>query len=236
MLVAVVQLMGVIIFILLIIVYFMVSGFRIAPVERVKIRVEGEQRRTRINEFIDGTFHKEAPATRIAAVLFILGMLMFLALTQKLFFAVVTSGSMVPTLNRGDMFLVQAISIEPEVGDIVMFNRPDIYLPVAHRIIGMSGERIYTGGDASGPDQWFITKDDIIAEAIQPAGNPIAIRNIGSYFVLDAKELRSVGPYGQEYLFYKNLVVTFKSFALAIIIICIAIYVYLEIGDRKRGI
>jgi|Deesub1362B_J571_1020462.scaffolds.fasta_scaffold00681_8 signal peptidase len=233
MLLAVVEVMGVIIFILSIFVYFIASGFRFPVFEKMHLVVEREQRKSKINMVIDGTLKKEVPATRLTLVLGFLALLMFLALTHKLFFAVVTSGSMVPTLNRGDMFLVQAIVLEPGVGDIVMFNRPDIYLPVAHRIIGVAGDKIYTGGDASGPDQWVIYKDDIFAQAVQIGGKPIVIPNVGSYFVLDAKELRDIGPYGQEYLFYKNLVVTFKSFALAIVIICTAIYIYLEIGERK---
>jgi len=233
MLVAIVEIMGIVIFILSILVYFLVSGFRFPIFERFHLFIEKEQRKSRVNTIVEGAMRREIPATRLTAVLFILGLLMLLALTHKLFFAVVTSGSMVPTMNRGDMFLAQALVIDPQIGEIVMFNRPDIYLPVAHRIIGMSGDRIYTAGDASGPDQWFITKDDIIAEAVMIGGKPIVVRNLGSYFVLEAKELRSIGPYGQEYLFYKNLVVTFKSFALAIVIICIAIYIYLEIGERR---
>jgi signal peptidase len=233
MLLAIVQLMAIVIFVLSILVYFIVSGFRFAPFEWLRLIMERGRRKSKIEGVVEGTLRKEAPVTRLTAVLGLVGVLMFLALTHKLFFAVVTSGSMVPTFNRGDMFLAQAIIIDPEIGDIVMFNRPDIYLPVAHRVIGISGDRIYTGGDATGPDQWYITKDDIIAEAVLAAGKPIVVRNLGSYFVLEAKELRSIGPYGQEYLFYKNLVVTFKSFALAIVIICLAIYVYLEIGERR---
>ncbi len=232
MVLATLQIMAVVTFFLVILAYFLVSGFRVGPLERLSLIFEKTQRETRLDEVFEA-HKKEAPVTRLAFVLTVLGLLMLLALTHNLFFAVVTSGSMVPTFHKGDMFLAQAIVIEPEVGDIVMFNRPDIYLPVAHRIIGLSEDRIYTGGDASGPDEWHITEDDIIAEAVLIAGEPIVVPNVGSYFVLEAKELRSIGPYGQEYLFYKNLVTTFKSFALAIIIICIAVYIYLEMGSRR---
>lgn len=232
MVLATLQITAVAIFLLLILAYFLVSGFRIKPMERLSLVSEKSQREGRLDEVFEA--HKKgAPVTRLTFVLAILGLLMVLALTQNLFFSVVTSGSMVPTFYKGDMFLAQSIVIEPEVGDIVMFNRPDIYLPVAHRIIGVTGDKIYTGGDASGPDEWHITKDDIIAEAVTVAGDPVVVPNIGSYFVLEAKEMREIGPYGQEYLFYKNLVTTFKSFALAIIIICVAIYIYLELGSRK---
>ncbi|MFP4559225.1 MAG: S26 family signal peptidase [Archaeoglobaceae archaeon] len=232
MVLATLQIMAVVTFLLVILAYFLVSGFRIGILERVSMAFEKTHRETRLDEVFEA-HKKETPATRLAFVLTVLGLLMLLALTHNLFFAVVTSGSMVPTLHKGDMFLAQAIVIEPEVGDIVMFNRPDIYLPVAHRVIGISDDKIYTGGDASGPDEWRITEDDIIAEAVTIAGEPIVVPNVGSYFVLEAKELRSIGPYGQEYLFYKNLVTTFKSFALAIVIICIAVYIYLEIGNRR---
>ncbi|MFO7967791.1 MAG: signal peptidase I [Archaeoglobaceae archaeon] len=226
------QITAVVIFLLMILTYFLVSGFRVGPMERVGLMFEKTHRETRLDEVLEA-HRKEAPVTRLVFVMTVIGLLMLLALTQNLFFAVVTSGSMEPTLQKGDMFLAQALVIEPEVGDIIMFNRPDIYLPIAHRVIGLTGDTIYTGGDASGPDEWRITEDDITAEAVQIAGEPIVVPNLGSYFVLEAQELRTIGPYGQEYAFYKNLVTTFKSFALAIIIICIAIYIYLEMGSRK---
>jgi len=204
----------------------LLEDFKVPLIERIRLHFEGAKRRKRIEEHLA---RKKVHFARIVAVLAIFAIIFALAMTNKLFWAVVTSNSMAPTLKRGDMYLAQAIYVEPKVGDIVMFKRSDIQPPITHRILKIEGDRIYTGGDASGPDPWFITKEDIIAKAVMIGGKPIVIRGFGSYFILDAKEMRSIGPYGQEYLFYKNLVQTFKSYALAIIIICISLYLYMEL-------
>ncbi len=231
MLLEVVELTGVLIFLLILLAYLLVKGYTIPFVERIKIALGGGERKRVVQEITTKPV-KEPPYGRVTIVLAILALLLVLTLSHKLFFTVVTSDSMVPTFKRGDMFLAQAIYIDPKAGDIIMFKRPDIYLPISHRVLRIDGDRIYTGGDASGPDPWFISKKDIIAQAVMVGGKPIVIRDFGKYFILNAKELRSIGPYGQEYLFYKNLVNAFKSYSIAIIIISTSLYVYLEIGRK----
>jgi len=230
MLLLIVELLGVIVFLLIILTYFLVRGYTIPLVERLKLTF-GRDRKRFVRELAEKQL-KEPPYGRVAAVLSIFAILLILTLTHKLFFAVVTSDSMVPTFKRGDMFLAQAIYIDPKPGDIIMFKRPDVYLPISHRVLRVEDGRIYTGGDASGPDPWFVTKRDIIAQAIMIGGKPVVVKGFGKYFILDARELRSIGPYGQEYLFYKNLVNAFKNYAMAVIIICISLYVYLELGRK----
>lgn len=209
--------------------YFRVRGYRFSFLERIRIISERNERRRIVNSRVEMFKNKEKPVLRTLVVLGFIVLLLTLAFTHKLFWAVVISDSMAPTMKRGDMILVQAIYINPHVGDIIMFKRPDSYLPITHRIIKIVDGRIYTGGDASGPDPWFITKKDIIAQAVMIGGRPIVLRGFGKYFILNAQELRSIGPFGEEYMFYKNLVNAFKNYALAIVIICSAIYVYLEL-------
>ncbi|AEA47840.1 signal peptidase I [Archaeoglobus veneficus] len=232
--IAVLELIAVLMFLLIILVYFLVKGYTIPVIERFRIAMGKGERKKRVETIVERAKISEPPYGRIALVLSIFALLMVLTLTHKLFFAVVTSDSMVPTFKRGDMFLAQALYIDPQPGDIVMFKRPDVYLPITHRVLKVENGRIYTGGDASGPDPWYITKKDIIAEAVLIGGKPVVIKDFGKYFILDARELRSIGPYGQEYLFYKNLVNAFKSYAMAIVIISISLYVYLEIGGGRR--
>jgi signal peptidase len=231
--IVIVELLAIVIFMLSILIYFIIRGFKLAPLEKLRLHLERAQRGGQVKEWIDRAWRREVPVVRIAVVLGIFGCLLVMALTYKLFWTVVTSDSMVPTFERGDMFLAQAIYIEPEVGDIIVFKRKDVNLPVSHRILRISDDKIYTGGDASGADRWYITREDIIAEAVMIRGEPIVIKGFGKYFILDVKELRSIGPYGQEYLFYKNLVQLFKSYALAIMIISVTLYVYLEVRGKK---
>jgi len=170
-----------------------------------------------------------APAITIAVFL----ILMFLALNHKIFWVVVVSNSMSPTFERGDMVLMQSISIHPEKGDIVLFYNKEYNLPVTHRVLSVKGDLVFTGGDSSGPDSTPVNKKSVIARAITVAGKPVVIKNVGYYFILDATKMRDVGPYGQEYLFYKNLVNAFRNYALAIAIIGIVAYLYLEIRERR---
>ena len=200
---------------------------------KLKILFQRYSARQRVERLISRRKEQEVSIVKLMAELGFFMLLIALALTHKVFWAVAVSNSMYPTFEKGDMILMQSLIIDPEPGDIVMFNRPDLNYAVTHRVLKVDGDRIYTGGDASGPDSWFITRKDILAEAIQISGKPIVLKAVGNYFILNAKELRSIGPFGQEYLFYKNLVNLFRSYAVAIIIISITAYIYLEIRGKK---
>ncbi len=82
---------------------------------------------------------------------------------------VVTSDSMLPTLERGYLLVLQ--SRPPEmihVGDIIVYNAEwHTEAPVVHRVIqieNVSGEyRYYTQGDNNdAPDQYYRTYEDIV--------------------------------------------------------------------------
>lgn len=212
-------------------------GCRISSIERIRLFNFSRKRKGFVNFSIQSLRHENPPYGRVATTLAIFCILLYLTLSHKLFFAVVVSDSMYPTFQRGDMYLAQAIQINPKPGDIIMFRRPDVGLPVSHRVLRVVGNKIYTGGDASGPDLIPITRKDVIAQAVMIGGKPIVIPGIGKYFILNAKQLRNIGPYGEEYLFYQKLIRAFKSYAMAIIVICLSIYVYLELEGysyRKR--
>ncbi len=230
----IVELISLISLLIIIYAYFQVKGYRLSFLERFRLISERSERRRIIQSRVELFKKKEKPVFRTFAVLGFVVLLLLLAFTHKLFWAVVVSDSMYPTMKRGDIILVQAIHIDPHVGDIIMFKRPDSYLPITHRVLKIQGDLIYTGGDSSGPDPWVITKKDVIAQAVMIEGKPIVIPGVGKYFILNAQELRSIGPFGEEYMFYKNLVKAFKNYALAIILICSALYVYLELGRSSR--
>jgi len=214
--------------------YIQVKGYRIPFLERFRIILRRGERRKIVQNGIELIRKDEKPILRATVVMSIIVLLLILSITHKLFWAVVISDSMRPTMKRGDIILMQAIYIDPHVGDIIMFKIPTYYLPVTHRIIKIKGGLIWTGGDASGPDPWVITKKDIIAQAVMIGGKPIVIPGFGKYFILNAQKMRNIGPFGEEYLFYRNLINAFKSYALAIVIICSALYLYLELGRSRR--
>ena len=208
--------------------YLRFSGYRIKTLEKFDLTIRGKRRRKEIEERVRSYRVEDRPYLRTAVVVSAVLLLLILSMTHKLFWAVVISDSMRPTMKRGDIILMQAIYIDPHVGDIIMFRVPNFYLPVTHRVVKIEGKYIYTAGDASGPDPWVITRKDIIAQAVTVFGRPIVIPGVGKYFILNAEKLKSIGPFGEEYWFYKNLIRAFKNYALAIVIICTAAYVYLE--------
>ncbi len=159
--------------------------------------------------------------------------IVLLLMTKIIFFTAVTSDSMRPTFKRGDLVMMQRIHIEPEVGDIVMFEREEFMLPVLHRVVAVSDKGVRTKGDARAfEDPWVVPDDEIIAEAVQINGRPIVLENLGNYFILDAREVR-VGRYGSEYAFMINLFKAIKMWGYALFIIATAGYIFLVLREGR---
>jgi signal peptidase I len=125
-------------------------------------------------------------------------------------FMVVTTGSMEPTINVGDLIYVKGVSpSDLVVGDIITFIPPSDYIRgarVTHRIVSISytEDEIYfkTQGDNNPSiDPWTITSDDIIGRqtAILP--------NIGSFFlwVKTPAGMASLASVLVVYMFWPNI-------------------------------
>ncbi len=82
---------------------------------------------------------------------------------------VVSSESMVPTLNVGDIILVRGFDPNAvTVGTIIIFHSPNDWdMPIVHRVIAVDnqGGSIFfrTQGDHNGaPDVWMVPSDNLI--------------------------------------------------------------------------
>jgi len=82
---------------------------------------------------------------------------------------VVSSESMVPTLNVGDIILVRGIDPDQiTVGTIIIFHSPNNYeMPIVHRVIEVNkeGNSIFfrTKGDHNpGPDGWRVPAENLM--------------------------------------------------------------------------
>ena len=221
-----------ILFTLLLIAHLTKKGFLVNLRLRLELLSARSRMAAKLSDFLKPK-KGEVSLLKITLELGVFLLLIYAALSYKVFWVAVVSNSMFPTFERGDMVLVQSLFVDPEPGDIVMFNRPDLNYPVTHRVLKVMDGRIYTGGDASGPDSFPISRRDVIGEAVQIFGKPVVLKGVGKYFILDATELRNIGPFGQEYLFYKRLVETFRQYAIAIIIVSISLYLYLEVRGKK---
>jgi len=166
-------------------------------------------------------------------VLSLLVVIISLLLFKFVFFTAITSGSMSPTFERGDLVLMQRIYTEPVEGDIIMLEREEYLLPVTHRIVSVTEGGVRTKGDARGRvDPWTIPEEEIVAKAVQVGENPVVLKDVGDYFILNPKEMR-IGKYGSEYSFVKNLFSTIKVYGYILCIIAIIGYVILTIKERR---
>jgi signal peptidase len=97
--------------------------------------------------------------------------------------AVVESGSMIPTLEKGD--LIFSIGVTPsslKVGDIILFKSPqDPNIIIVHRII-----KIYPNGNTILIHPWIINGDQVLGKVIFKIpylGWPSIISNQISWFL-----------------------------------------------------
>jgi signal peptidase I len=152
--------------------------------------------------------------------------------TKAIFFAAVISDSMSPTFNKNDIILTQNIDRKYNVGDIVMFDRPDTSAPVSHRIVSINDDgSITTAGDATkGIDWWKLKNEDIIGKVITFQGKPIKIGGIGKYFIVEDKN-QKFGPF--DYQTYYLFISVIKSYGYGIAIISILIYLGLTFRGNK---
>lgn len=167
------------------------------------------------------------------AALAVVVVIMLIIYLKFIFFTVVISDSMNPTLEKGDLVLVQKIIVEPKVGDIITFKVPEIELPITHRIASISGNEIRVKGDANpNEDSWRITNKNIIGKIVFISEKPAIIRGVGKYFLLDASQVGKT--YGLEFNAISNLMQGIKFSGAIIFWICIILYLSFSIRDSRR--
>jgi len=158
-------------------------------------------------------------------------------LNKLIFFAIITSGSMSPTLEVKDLVLMQDLKIYPDKGDIIMFETKEANMPVIHRVYSVSENGIRTKGDAAQlVDDWTLDKSKINGKAILFQGKPVVVKNLGIYLLYNPDEVH-VTNYGSEIYQISQVVKNFKKLGLVIFIICILIYIITNFSqtDSKRG-
>ena len=121
-------------------------------------------------------FFKKNPAARVILLIAILFIATYgsvevlkLVLNTESPLMVVSSGSMIPTLNVGDIILVRGADPNSiTVGTIIIFHSPyDYQMPIVHRVIAISNEGnsvfFQTKGDNNpGPDGWSVPGENLM--------------------------------------------------------------------------
>lgn len=161
----------------------------------------------------------------------------YIFLNHMVFFAVITSDSMYPTFEKGDIVLMQTVDKQAEKNDIIMFQSKEergLHPPVIHRVYNKSAEGIETKGDATNKlDDWIVEDEEVEAKALTfGEGKPIVIKGAGSYFIQD---YRMNGKYQDEFKFTSLMVGVLKDMGLGVFIGCVGLYIILTIRDVKNG-
>jgi len=93
--------------------------------------------------------------------------------------ASITSGSMWPTLKKGDFILIKGVKNlnEIKVGDIVVYKNPKGF--TIHRIVEIKGDMVTTRGDANNVNDTPINFADIIGKPLNFRNKPLRIPLLG---------------------------------------------------------
>jgi signal peptidase len=168
---------------------------------------------------------------RAFAPLIIMFLIVLLLLNNFVFFAVITSDSMSPTFNRGDMVLMTEYK-DVDTGDIIMFSVPDEPFPVVHRVSRIEEENISTKGDFNyKEDLWTINDTVVRSEAVTIGGKPVVFKGVGTYFLEDHED---DGRYSQEIEFNRLVLQGMKNLAIFIFFIAVFLYLYFTVKELKQ--
>ncbi|ASJ11654.1 signal peptidase I [Thermococcus thioreducens] len=113
------------------------------------------------------------------------GSLVGMLIDRPVFMSYAYSGSMEPTINKGDVFFINPISRNPEVGDIIVFQTGDVW--TVHRVYAITEDGYITKGDNNiATDQQShdippIPKERIAGTVITVKGTPLRIPQLGNY-------------------------------------------------------
>jgi len=121
-------------------------------------------------------FFKKNPAARVILLIAILFVATYgsvavlkVILSTESPLMVVSSGSMIPTLNVGDIILVRGVDPSTvTVGTIIIFHSPyDYSMPIVHRVMAISNDSgtifFQTKGDNNpGPDGWSVPGQNLM--------------------------------------------------------------------------
>ena len=179
-----------------------------------------------------GELSKRQRVLPVIVPLFITIFIAYIILNHSVFLAIVTTGSMSPALEVTDLVLIQNLHVNPQQGDIIMFNIKKVKMPVIHRVYSVSGDAIKTKGDAVAvPDDWTLKKEKIQGEAVLFQGKPIIVKNIGEYLLFDPNKVQ-ITKYGSEMHRVSQILKNVKKLGFTIFIICILLYIFLAASSK----
>lgn len=106
-------------------------------------------------------------------------------LDRPVFVSYAYSGSMAPTIGKGDVFFINPLARSPGVGEIMVFRTGSVW--TVHRVYAVTEDGYVTKGDNNvATDQQShkippIPKDKVAGTVITVNGKPIKVPKIGNY-------------------------------------------------------
>lgn len=102
--------------------------------------------------------------------------------------ASITSGSMWPSLKKGDLVVIKGITNKNEINlnDIIVYKNPKGF--TIHRVIELRGDTLITKGDANNVSDAPIAYDEVIGKALTIKGKIVKIPKIGFISLLIGKK------------------------------------------------
>ena len=98
--------------------------------------------------------------------------------------AAITSGSMWPTMKKGDLVFIKGVEgkEEIEIGDIVVYQNPQGF--TIHRVVEFKDGQVVTKGDANNTEDTPVAWRDIIGKTVEWRGKPFKISKLGYVSIL----------------------------------------------------
>lgn len=102
--------------------------------------------------------------------------------------ASITSGSMWPSLKKGDLILIKGVGDKEEIGinDIIVYQNPKGF--TIHRIIKMEEKTLTTKGDANNVEDLPVEYEKVIGKIFTINDKPLRIPFLGSVSALVNKK------------------------------------------------
>lgn len=128
--------------------------------------------------------------------------------------------SMVPTLNNGDILIIEELGYTPKQGDVIVAQSPSLGYnePIVKRVIATGGQTVDIDFDT-----WTVTVD---GEALNETWALTEINKDGSYKITDEK--KSGGDYSINYIEGQSMLSRDVTFPLTVG--CVFV-----MGDNRNG-
>ncbi len=148
----------------------------------------------------------------------VLIMAFLLVATQSIYLALVTSESMRPYINRGDLVIAEGLSKNFSIGDIIEIQPPGYTGTYVHRVVRKLSDNAWkTKGDNwNSEDGWTVTRNIVKGKVITMNKKAIVIPNIGIYLMPTTNVALSQDP---TYNFMVNFLSTLRTVAPVLILI-----------------